>query len=154
MDPKLLYWSGALLNLGVMLVCISVGVRRVRRGDVAGHRRMMLTSAALVAFFFVSYGFKVGLLGKEDRSQWSGLDFAVLYVHELCITVMLLAGGWAAFRAWRFRDRLGPGLALPSEPLPGAAVHRRAGRVAAVGALLAFVTAAGVLAGMFARAGG
>ena len=52
MDLKLLYWSGARVNLGVILVCVGVGVRRVRGGDVAGHRRMMLTSAALVGLFF------------------------------------------------------------------------------------------------------
>jgi uncharacterized membrane protein YozB (DUF420 family) len=154
LDAKLLYWSGALLNLGAMLVCVALGVRRVRRGDVAGHRRMMLAAAGLVGLFFVSYALKLALLGKEDRSLWTGFDHAVLYVHELCVTAMLLGGGLAGFRAWRFRDRLGPGFELPEGALPGGALHRRAGRVAALGAALGFVTAAGVLAGMFARAGG
>lgn len=154
MDPKLLYWCGALANLGVILGCVALGVRRVRRGDVAGHRRLMLTSVALVGLFLVSYLLKVALLGKEDRSAWTTLDHAVLYVHELCVAAMLLGGGLAVFRTRRFRARLGPGLALPTEPLPGVGLHRRAGRVAAIGALLAFVTAAGVLAGMFARAPG
>ena len=49
----------------------------------------------------VAGGIKVALLGKEDRSLWTGLDFAVLYVHELCITTMLLFGAWAGWRAWR-----------------------------------------------------
>jgi uncharacterized membrane protein YozB (DUF420 family) len=154
LDAKLLYWSGALLNLGVILACVTVAVRRVRRGDVAGHRRLMLASAGLVGLFFVSYGLKLALLGREDRSLWTGLDHAVLYLHELCVAAMLLGGGLAGFRAWRFRHRLGPDFQLPEGSLPGGALHRRAGRVAAVGAGLAFVTAAGVLAGMFARAGG
>jgi hypothetical protein len=67
---------------------------------------------------------------------------------------MLLGGAVAGFRAWRFRHRLGPDFELPEGPLPGGALHRRAGRVAAVGAALGFLTAVGVLAGMFARAGG
>ena len=108
MDPKLLYWSAALANLGVLLVCAVMGVRRVRRGDVAGHRRMMLTCAALVGLFLASYAFKVAVLGKEDRSLWTALDYGVLYVHELCISAMLLAGGLAVMRARRFRNSLGP----------------------------------------------
>jgi len=154
MDPKLLYWCGALANLAVLLACVALGVARVRRGDVAGHRRMMLVAAALVVLFFVSYGFKVALLGKEDRSLWTAFDFAVLYLHELCITVMLVGGGVAVWRTRRFRAHLGPSFELPAEPLPGGSAHRLAGRVAAIGAALAFATALGVLAGMFARVGG
>jgi arylsulfatase A-like enzyme/uncharacterized membrane protein YozB (DUF420 family) len=153
MDPKLLYWTGALVNLGVILACVMGGVRAVRRGEVRRHRRLMLSGTALVGLFFVSYALKVAVLGKEDRSLWTGLDYAVLYVHELCITAMLLAGAYAGFRAWRFRGKLGPALELPAEPLPGGSGHRRAGWTAAVGAVLAFVTAGGVLAGMFARSG-
>lgn len=153
MDPKLLYWTGALLNLGVIVGCVAAGVLAIRRGQVRRHRRLMLTAAALVGLFLVSYGFKVSLLGKEDRSLWTPLDDAVLHAHELFIGAMLLSGAYAAFRAWRFRSRLGPGLSLPAQPLPGAGGHRRAGWIAAVGALLAFVTAAGVLFRMYARAG-
>jgi uncharacterized membrane protein YozB (DUF420 family) len=154
LDAKLLYWTGALLNLGVILACVGVGVRRVRRDDVAGHRRLMLAAAVLVGLFFASYALKLAWLGREDRSLWTGLDYVVLYVHELCVAAMLLGGALAGFRAWRFRDRLGPGFERPEGALPGAALHRAAGRVAAIGAALGFLTAAGVLAGMFARAAG
>ncbi|MGH0029115.1 MAG: DUF420 domain-containing protein [Myxococcota bacterium] len=153
MDPKLAYWTGALLNLGVITLCVVLGVRAIRRGQVRRHRNLMLTSAALVGLFLASYAVKVMVLGKEDRSLWTSLDYAVLYVHELCIAAMLLAGGLAIFRAWRFRSRLGPDGTLPAEPLPGGPSHRRAGRVAVVGVVLGFVTAGGVLFGMFARAG-
>jgi arylsulfatase A-like enzyme len=67
---------------------------------------------------------------------------------------MLVGGAVAGYRAWRFRPRLGPALELPPEPLPGRLWHRRAGWTALVGALFAFLTAAGVLAGMFARSPG
>ena len=152
MDPKLLYWTGALVNLLVIVGCVGFGVRAIRRGELRRHRRLMLAAASLVGLFLVSYVFKVAVLGKEDRSLWTGVDYAVLYVHELCIAAMLLGGGIAAFRAWRFRAALGAGPGLPPEPVPGGDAHRRAGWIAVVGAALAFVTAAGVLAGMFARA--
>jgi arylsulfatase A-like enzyme/uncharacterized membrane protein YozB (DUF420 family) len=154
MDPKLLFWTGALVNLGVILACVGRGVAAIRRRDVPGHRRMMLTAASLVGLFLAAYLVKVVVLGKEDRSLWTRLDYAVLYVHELCIAAMLVGGAVAGFRAWRFLPRLGASLELPADPLPGRLWHRRAGWTALVGAVFAFVTAGGVLAGMFARAGG
>jgi uncharacterized membrane protein YozB (DUF420 family) len=155
MDPKLLFWCLALANLALIVAFALTGVQAVRRGDVRTHRRNMLTAASLVALFLVSYLVKVAVLGREDRSLWTPLDRGVLYVHETFVVLMLGGGGFAALRAWRFRARLGPALALPRDgALPGAQTHRRAGWVAVVGAALAFVTAGGVLAGMFARASG
>jgi hypothetical protein len=59
------------------------------------------------------------------------------------------------WRAWRFRARLGPAFTLPRDgKLPGRLPHRRAGWIAVIGAAMAFVTAGGVLVGMFARAAG
>jgi uncharacterized membrane protein YozB (DUF420 family) len=155
MDPKLVFWCAALANLGLILVFGALAVRAVRSGDVRAHRRRMLTAAALVGLFLVSYLVKIAVLGREDRSLWSPLDRTVLYVHETCVAAMLGGGILAGFRAWRFRARLGPALALPREgSLPGRVPHRRAGWIALVGAALAFVTAGGVLAGMFVRASG
>lgn len=154
-DPKLAFWCAALVNLGALVACAATGVLAIRRGDVRTHRRRMLTSATLVGVFLVSYLVKVALLGREDRSLWTALDRGVLYVHETCVAAMLCGGAYAAWRAFRFRARLGPELVLPREgALPGRLPHRRAGWVAVVGAALAFVTAGGVLAGMFARAAG
>ena len=155
MDAKLLFWCIALANLALIVAFALTGVQAVRRGDVRTHRRNMLTAASLVALFLVSYLVKVAVLGREDRSLWTPLDRGVLYVHETFVVLMLGGGGFAALRAWRFRARLGPTLALPRDgALPGAQTPRRAGWVAVVGAALAFVTAGGVLAGMFARASG
>jgi uncharacterized membrane protein YozB (DUF420 family) len=152
MDPKLLFWCIALANLALIVGFALTGVQAVRRGDVRMHRRRMLIAASLVALFLVSYLAKVAVLGREDRSLWTALDRTVLYVHETFVVLMLGGGGFAAWRAWRFR--LGPAFALPRDGLPGARTHRRAGWVAVVGAALAFVTAGGVLAGMFSRAAG
>ncbi len=151
MDPKLLFWTAALANLGAIAALGASGIRAIRRGDVRAHRARMAACAALVALFLLSYAGKVAWLGREDRSAWTPLDHAVLYVHELCVAAMLVAGAAALWRAWRFRRALGPGPSLPSEPLPGGASHRRAGRVAAWSGLLAFVTAIGVWAGMLLR---
>jgi uncharacterized membrane protein YozB (DUF420 family) len=153
MDARLVFWTASLANLGAILACALVGLRLVRRGEVAAHRRCMLTASALVGLFLVAYLGKVALIGHEDRSAWSALDYAVLHVHELCIAGMLGGGVLALVLAHRFRPRLGDPPSLPAEPLPGAVAHRRAGRTAIVGGLLAFLTAAGVLAGMFSRAG-
>jgi uncharacterized membrane protein YozB (DUF420 family) len=152
-DPNLVFWSVALANLGVVVFCTSMGVRRIRAKDVAGHRRMMFTAISLVVLFLLSYVVKVGMLGREDKSAWTGFDFAILYIHELCVTSMLIGGAVAIYRAARFRAGLGPKLKLPpgTNPLKGLQAHRRAGWVAVVGSVLGFVTAIGVLAGMFAR---
>lgn len=155
MNPNLAFWSLALVNLCVLVACTALGVRRIRARDVRGHRRMMLTAAWLVALFLVSYGVKLVFLGHEDKTGWTRLDFTVLYVHEACVTAMLMGGALALYRARRFRGRLGASWQLPpeSDPLKGRRGHRRAGWTAITGAALAFVTAAGVLAGMFGRAG-
>jgi len=153
MDPKLLFWSGALVNLGLVLWCVRRGIGRVRQGEVAAHRRHMLAAGALILLFLLSYVGKVFWLGKEDRSAWTGLDHGVLYFHETCVVVMLLSGAVALYRAWRFRDSLGPDFELPTDgPLEGGSSHARAGRVAAWSAWLAFASAGIVLVGMFLRA--
>jgi len=153
-DPKLVYWTAALANLAVITACLLSGAARIRRGDLRGHRRRMLGAAALVALFLVSYALKLALLGREDRSQWAPLDLTLLYVHELCIGAMLVAGAAAGFWARRLQARLSGAAQLsPADAaLAGRRAHRRAGRVAVVASLLAFVSAAAVLAGMYARA--
>ena len=154
MNPKLVYWTLALANLAIIVTCGTRGIRAIRRGEVRTHLRMMLTASALVALFLVSYVAKVTWLGKEDRTGWTAFDHAILGVHELCVSAMLLAGGVALYRAWRFSARLRPGWTIPLErdALPGRDQHRRAGSIAKWGGALAFVTAIGVWAGMLLRA--
>ena len=150
MDPKLLFWTFALLNLAVITGCGLHAIRAVRQGDVRTHRRMMLVATALVGVFLGSYVVKVAALGKEDRSAWTAVDYAILYTHELCITVMLIAGAVALFETWRFHRSLGPDLQIPTDG--STRTHTKAGAVAKWSGLLAFLTAIGVWAGMLLRA--
>ena len=155
MDAALAFWSAALADLAAVAACAVAGVRRIRRGDVRGHRRLMRSAAALVVLFLAAYLLKLRLLGHEDRSLWTPFDQAVLYVHELCVAAMLVGGALALLRARRFRDQLGEALVRPpsGDPLRGGAEHRRAGWIAVVGALCGLATATLVLLGMYARSG-
>jgi uncharacterized membrane protein YozB (DUF420 family) len=115
---------------------------------------MMLAATALVGLFLASYLVKVASLGREDRSAWTAVDYAILYVHELCVAGLLVAGAVALVRGLRFQRLLRPSWTIPPDAgaLPGRESHRRAGRVAAWAGVLAFVTAIGVWAGMLLRA--
>lgn len=155
MNANLIFWCFALLDLGAVVTCIVWGVARVRAGDIAAHRHSMLSAATLVGVFLLSYLAKLALLGREDRSGWTSREFTVLYVHEVFVAVMLLGGGLALWRARGFRAQLGENWRLPEDgqPLEGVERHRLAGRVATLGALLAFACAIVVLLDMFSRAG-
>ena len=154
MDANLAFWSGALANLGVIVFCTLTGVQRIRAKDVVGHRRRMVIAMSLVGAFLVAYIVKVAALGREDKTGWTTLDFVILYTHEICVIAMLAGGGVALYRAAKFRAGLGPKLKLPpdDDPLEGFERHKRAGKVAVWSSLAGFITAIGVLAGMFARA--
>jgi uncharacterized membrane protein YozB (DUF420 family) len=155
MDPKLLYWTAACVNMGVVVAAAVTGVRAIRRGNVSLHRRSMLTASALVVGFVVSYALKLALLGREDLPRWSPGAVTVLRIHELCVFTMLLGGAFAGARAWRMRrDPLARGEVPRGAPGARWLAHRRAGWTAVTGAVLGVITAAVVLAGMYQRAAG
>ena len=153
MDAKLLFWTAALVNLAVLCGFAFAGVRYIRRGEVARHRRAMRIASLLVFAFLAAYVLKVVALGREDQSVWSQLDVWTLRIHELFVMVMMIGGGVAWLRGRKLaRTRLVTH--DPSDPVPDPALaraHRIAGRTALVSAVLAFVFAIGVLGGMFAR---
>lgn len=150
---KLAFWSWALVNMLLVMTCALTGVGHVRAGRVGSHRRSMLAAAGFVGLFLVSYVAKVLLLGREDRASWDRAAVWTLYLHESCVAVMLLAAAVAATLARRFGSvRDGQPLG-PDASARGRTLHRRAGGVAITAGLLATLTAAGVLFGMFTRAG-
>ncbi len=142
-DPKVIYWTLALANMLAIVALAAVAVRRVRRKEIAGHRRLMLVAISLVGLFLASYVVKLFALGREQLELWDPRYVNVLRFHEACIAVMVLAGGRAA---WLGERR---GFADPAR----ARSHRIAGRTAVVSALLGVASASYVLFGMYERSG-
>jgi uncharacterized membrane protein YozB (DUF420 family) len=155
MDPKALFWTGALALMAAVVGFAVAGVRRRRRGDLAGHRRAMLSASALVGFFLLAYVFKVFLLGHEHVAQWSARERLVLRIHEVFITTMLVGGAVAGSRAWRLRRTRNATLD-PHDPVAPPSLarwHRRAGWAAVLAAAGGWLTALLMLIGMFQRVG-
>lgn len=156
MDPKLIFWTGALMNLGVLCGVALFGVRYARRGEVARHIRAMKIATLLVVVFVSSYLLKVQFLGREDLSLWTQLDVWVLRIHELFVLQMILGGSVAWIQSRKLRKTR---LVThdPSDPVPDARtlrIHRLAGRTAVAGSVFAFLLAIGILVGMYGRAFG
>ena len=156
MDPRLAYWTFALLDLAAVVGFAAAGVAALRRGDVPRHQRRMLTAAALVGLFLLSYLAKLALIGREDLASWEPASIWMLRIHELCVFTMLVGGSeWpararcaCAARATRrtirrIRRRRRRWCAGTAEPA------RRPSSAAA----LALGFAGLVLAGMYRRAG-
>jgi uncharacterized membrane protein YozB (DUF420 family) len=151
MDPKVAYWTGALLNMGAAVALAAFGVRRIRAGAIAAHRRLMLGAGVLVAGFLVSYVAKVWLLGREALETWDPRFVHVLRFHELCVAFMVLGGGTALYLATTGRFAK---LQAPSDPAKRTRrirIHRAAGWTAVVSSALGVVSAGYVLYGMYAR---
>ena len=153
LDPKVIYWTFAFINMGFVVGLSLYAVAQIRAGNPARHRRMMLIASSLVVGFLVSYGLKLEFLGREDLSVWSDVAVWTLRFHECCVLVMVV-GGALALR-WGSRLRATRLFSLNSDdPAPDSSLltrHRFAGRTAVVGAGLGFVSAGFVLAGMYAR---
>jgi uncharacterized membrane protein YozB (DUF420 family) len=152
-DAKVLYWTAALLNLALIVGLASRGVRQIRRGEVASHRRSMLAGAWLVVAFLVSYVFKVAFLGREDLAVWSSLYVNTLRFHETCVLLMLVAGTVALTRARRMRGTRQRTRNPADAPAPESTVrwHHRAGWAGVIGAVAGLASAGVVLYGMYAR---
>lgn len=154
MNPGLVFWTAALVNLGIICAMAILGVRCVRRGEIARHRQAMKLAGWLVLAFLLSYVLKVGLIGREDRSLWSSLDLWILRFHEIFVVIMLIAGA----SAWRKSRRLVATRSVTRDARDPEAdpkvlrAHKRAGWAAVLSALAGFALAAVVLAGMYARA--
>jgi hypothetical protein len=155
MDPKLLYWTGAFANMGVVVALAVRGVWLRRRGEIARHRRHMLGGGALVLLFLVSYALKLAWLGREALEHWSAADVWVLRLHETCVLAMLVGGGFAASRGFRLAGTRAASGRADDPPAPPALArwHRRGGWLAVSGAVLGLLSAGLVLLGMYRRAG-
>lgn len=113
----------------------------------------MKIASLLIVAFLGAYVLKVVVLGREDQSVWTLLDVWILRIHELFVMVMIGAGSVAWLQVKKIVDTR---LVThdPEDPMPDPKVvriHRIAGRTAVISAVLAFLLAIGVLAGMYAR---
>ena len=153
MDANVVFWTGALANMLVIVVLMAVGVSAVRAGEVVRHKRAMVTAMGLVVAFLIAYPLKVAMLGREDLSVWSDAAVRTLYFHETCVALMLLAGAFALGRGWRLRKTRQATRNPDDPPAPASTVkwHRRSGWVGVVAGVLGFLSAAFVLVGMYSR---
>jgi uncharacterized membrane protein YozB (DUF420 family) len=152
LDPKLVYWTWALINMVLLLTVAASGVRAIRRRRVEVHRRRMLAVVGLVGLFLASYPVKVVWLGRESLDVWSASFVYVLRIHEACVLAMVLSGCVAFVQAQRVGLRAGFAGEPSAARARGARLHRRAGWVALISGALGVVTASYVLAGMYLRA--
>ncbi len=153
LNANVLFWTGAFVNMGVIVVLALAGVKRARARQMEPHRILMTAAAALVIGFVVAYGFKLQLLGREDLSQWSRAAIWTLRFHECCVLLMIVGGGLAFRYGGLLRSTRAFSL-RSSDPRPDANVvrrHHKAARTALIGAVVGFVSAGFVLAGMYAR---
>ena len=154
MNPGLLFWTAALVNLAIVCAMALLGVRCARRGEIARHRRAMKVASWMVVAFLLAYVLKVFLIGREDMSSWSSVELWVLRIHELFVMGMLVAGAAAWIHS---RSLVATRIATrdTKDPEPDPKVlrrHKRAGWAAVLSAIGALVFAVGVLAGMYSRA--
>jgi uncharacterized membrane protein YozB (DUF420 family) len=154
LDPKVVYWTAAFVNLVVIAVLAVQGVRLAKAGEYPRHARAMRAAAVLVGAFLLSYVLKLVFLGREEPATWGRNAVWILRIHELCVLVMLIGGAAALALSRRLRGTklFTRAAADPAAPPALSKRHRLAGRSAVIGALLGAATAALVLAGMYARA--
>ncbi len=149
LDPKVLYWTWAWANMALVVGVGLWGVRQIRRGAIAAHKRRMLTAGALVILFLVSFVLKLLLLGPEALEVWAPSFVYVLRLHEACVFTMLVAGTRAVYLAYKLRLANTDGSA--SDDPRRRRSHRRAGWTAVIAGALGLLTSAYVLLGMYQR---
>jgi uncharacterized membrane protein YozB (DUF420 family) len=154
LDPKLTFWTLALLNMAAVVLLAGRGVRAIRAGEIPKHRRSMTAAGWLVVAFLAAYVVKRIVLGPEELALWTDGARLNLYVHESFVAWLLLGGGTTLVLGRRIaKTRRVTGRA--EDPAASAAQlrrHRRFGWSAVVASALGFATACGILAGMFGRA--
>lgn len=152
MTANIAYWFFAYCLTFVTVIIGLNGVHHIRAGAILLHRRRMVTACNLMLFFVATYGVKVLVLGREDKSDWTTFYLVVLYIHEAFIFLMLIFGSYARYLAFRFKGTL-----LRAEPPREDRAlrrrHRGVGKLALTWAICALGTATVVLYGMVARAG-
>lgn len=150
MTYNLYFWLYAYLLTMIAIGFALNGYKHIRRGNIAAHRKAMNRAIGLILFFVLSYIFKVILLGREDKSDWSNFYRLVLYVHESFIFLMLVSGTYARVLASRFKHSLTAEVISPIDR-ERRRRHARLGKIAIFSTCCALITAVAILYGMFQR---
>jgi len=157
LDANSAYWTGAWINMLVLVACALTGTRAASRQEIDRHRRRMWAAVSLVVLFVLSYAGKLAFLGREDLEVWERSFVYVLRFHELCVLAMVLAGATALRLALRLELERPLGEARAALDAAGLArgvhLHRRAGWVAVGAGVLGVITAGYVLWGFYQRLG-
>jgi putative membrane protein len=127
-QPSLLAKLNVMLNASAGL-CLLAGLGCVRSGNVAWHRRCMLTAFGLSTVFLVSYVLhhaRVGSVPFRGEGLWRPLYFGVLVPHIVLAGVIVPLALFTLYRGWTGK----------------VAAHRRIARVTFP--LWLFVSASGV----------
>jgi uncharacterized membrane protein YozB (DUF420 family) len=157
LDGNTAYWTGAWINMLVLVACAISGARLAERQEIERHSKRMWIAVGLVVLFVASYAGKLALLGREDLAVWERSFVHVLRVHELCVLVMVPAGATSLRIALRLeleRPLREPRTGIDAPALARSVhLHRRAGWVAIGAGALGVLTAGYVLLGFWQRLG-
>ena len=107
----------------VALVCVLLGVRAIRDGEIERHRKLMGSAFALFVLFLVGYLYRVALVGPTAFPATGLLEtayLAILAIHVTLAVVCVPLLFYTLLLAWSH-----PVSELPSTN------HRKVGRVAA-----------------------
>jgi uncharacterized membrane protein YozB (DUF420 family) len=150
-DPKVAYWTGALVNMVAALGIAVFGASRIPRAEFPRHARSMKIAVTLIVLFVVSYAVKLRVLGREALELWEPRFVQTLRFHETCIAVMLVAGGTALYLATTRHLLDTPAPEQAAQRARVARIHRACGWTALVACGLGAMSAGYVLYGMYAR---
>lgn len=150
MDPNLLFWTGALVNIWLIVAIACSGIAKVRAGDEASHQKRMVFAGGLVVLFVLAYGGKLWFLGREDLDPWQAWSVILLRIHEAFVLAMIVGGARAATLAFKVKgfEKKTP---QDAQCQVLRAAHRKAGKFTFVSSLGGAITATGVLLGMYLR---
>jgi putative membrane protein len=103
----------------VTTTLLLIGWRRIKRKDVDGHRRVMLTAIVTSALFLVTYVIHHGMHGTHGSSATGGMRVVyliVLYSHivlAIAIAILVPRVAWLAFKGEFDRHRTLARITLP-----------------------------------------
>jgi putative membrane protein len=104
-EPTLLARVNVCLNAGAGM-CLLIGLWFVRHGQIAAHRRSMLTAFGLSSTFLVTYLIhhaQVGSVPFRGAGLWRPLYFGILIPHVVLAAVIVPLALLTLYRGWTGR---------------------------------------------------